>query len=104
MDGGSSLFKIGVGRHLTFVVAKSCHHRIHVEIVRPGAAEHWRLLAVEQCFGFLPCLVLHLGVHEGAFGIVTDVLFDEFFLLSVVNVVAIALHHAMHGRELSVDR
>ena len=39
VDGSRRLLQVSIGRCWAFVVAKSSHHRVHVEIIRLSAAE-----------------------------------------------------------------
>ena len=84
-------------------VTEASHHRVQVEALGLCAAEHRRLLPVEQHLCLLTSRLLGLSVDQGALALVTDVFFN-LLLLVVVNVVVVALtvHHAVHGRELAI--
>ena len=75
--------------NLDIHVSKSSHHRVHVEVVRLGAAEcgnllHLLVLTLEEGLSFLPRLIM---LERWALLVVTDVLFDHLFLCQcTVNV------------------
>ena len=75
---------------------KTSHGCVHLELIRLGAAEHWRLLALEELLCLFAMILFGLSVNQRTLTMVINIFLDHLLLFLLITKVRLPIAGHSH--------